>query len=127
MRTMAPAAAIPTEQTLYQQFGQRLAEFRKSRNMSQQDLADGIGLTNTSIANIEAGRQRVYLHQLFRIANAFGVTLNDIMTAPSSRAWKEYVVSREPGISEPAAKWIARIIASEMMARTETGKENDRD
>jgi len=122
---MATVSATPTEQTLYQQFGQRLAEFRKSRNMSQQDLADRVGLTNTSIANIEAGRQRVYLHQLLRIATAFGVTLNDIMTAPSSQAWREYVASKEPGISESAAKWIARIIASEMMARTETGKKND--
>lgn len=48
--------------------GDRIQAQRKRQKMSQQALADNIGVTRASITNIEAGRQRVELSSLYDIA-----------------------------------------------------------
>lgn len=56
------------EKRLYMLIGERISEARTERGYTQQVLADAIGLTRTSIVNIEKGRQRLPLHILFPIA-----------------------------------------------------------
>jgi DNA-binding XRE family transcriptional regulator len=46
-------------------FGQLLAEKRSEAKLSQESLAKAVGLTRTSITNIERGRQPVNLHTLY--------------------------------------------------------------
>jgi transcriptional regulator with XRE-family HTH domain len=41
--------------------------------MKQVEVATQIGLTRASLANIEKGRQRVMLHQIYRIAEALRI------------------------------------------------------
>ncbi len=51
----------------------RTMAFRQARKMTQQRLADLVGLTRTSIVNIEAHRQAITLPTLYGIAKALGV------------------------------------------------------
>lgn len=46
---------------------------------TQSDLAKRIGLTRTSVVNIEAGRQRVLLHDVEKIAGAFQMSPKQLM------------------------------------------------
>lgn len=55
--------------------GKQIRALRKVRGMSQSDLAFYCGLTRTSIANIEGGRQNVSLVRLNDIATALGYEL----------------------------------------------------
>lgn len=55
---------------LYEQLGRKVAAARKSKGMTQADLANIIGMTRASIANIETGRQRVMLHDVFALVEA---------------------------------------------------------
>ena len=47
--------------SFYQQFGKKLRQTRRGAGLSQADLAIALGLTRTSISNIENGRQGVPL------------------------------------------------------------------
>lgn len=47
--------------------------------MTQDELAQQIDLTRTSVTNVEGGRQKVPLHHLLRIANALGADLRDLI------------------------------------------------
>jgi transcriptional regulator with XRE-family HTH domain len=58
--------------TFYQEFGERLRREREGR-FSQSQLADRVGLSRASIANIERGRQRVPLHMLRVFARELGI------------------------------------------------------
>ena len=60
----------------YQEVGFMISEFRKSANMSQQIFAEKVGLSRTSIVNIEKGRQSPPLHTLWTISNIFNVELS---------------------------------------------------
>lgn len=71
-----------TEQAIndtYALTGSRIREARKRRKWNQADLADEIGLTRSSVANVEAGRQRLLLHGLLRIAVALDVPTESLL------------------------------------------------
>jgi putative transcriptional regulator len=46
--------------------------------MTQADLADRIGMTRQTVVAIEAGKYSPSLEAAFRIANVFGVPLEDV-------------------------------------------------
>lgn len=50
--------------------GEEIRRVRQSRGMTQQELADKAGMARTSITNIEAGRQKISLVLLERLAHA---------------------------------------------------------
>lgn len=58
---------------IYQIFGRQLARAREECGLTQSELARRVNLSRASIANIEAGRQRVLLHQLGEFAWALNV------------------------------------------------------
>lgn len=58
---------------IYDLFGNRVADARMAANLTQRILGEKVGLSRASVANIEAGRQRVVLHQAIQIAEALGL------------------------------------------------------
>ena len=63
----------------YAVLGQRIHAARKSARVSQESLAISIGMSRSSVANIETGRQPVYIHALVRIAEQLGKSLSDLV------------------------------------------------
>ena len=58
-----------------QRIGQHIAQLRKEKGMTQQDLADRVEMQRSHIARIEAGRYSVGLDTLTAIAEALGKRL----------------------------------------------------
>jgi transcriptional regulator with XRE-family HTH domain len=58
-----------TDMDVYRALGAAAAKRRKQLKLTQAYVAAGIGLTRASLANIETGRQKVLLHQVYRLAN----------------------------------------------------------
>lgn len=65
---------------IYRAVGQRIKEIRKARGITQLTLGDAIGLSRTSVANIEAGNQQSSLTILEGVAAALCVDLIDLFT-----------------------------------------------
>lgn len=65
---------------IYSIVGARIRETRETRGLTQAALGDRVGLTRGSIANIEAGQQRILLHTLEAIATSLGTNLIDILS-----------------------------------------------
>lgn len=57
---------------LYSAFGEHFRKLRKAAGLTQEDVAERVGLTRTSVTNIERGRQHISLHQLYLLAAAVG-------------------------------------------------------
>ncbi|MFE0473234.1 helix-turn-helix domain-containing protein [Streptomyces sp. NPDC058947] len=62
-----------TIERFYLAVGLRVREARTAARMTQAQLAEGLGLTRSSVANVEAGRQRTPLHVFAMIAEALDV------------------------------------------------------
>ncbi|HJH62445.1 MAG TPA: helix-turn-helix transcriptional regulator [Firmicutes bacterium] len=56
----------------------RIAELRKTRRMSQAELADAVGVTRQTIISLESGRYNASLLLAHRIAQYFELTIEDI-------------------------------------------------
>ena len=54
----------------YALVGSKVRSARLAADLSQEFLAHKVGLTRSSVANLEAGRQRIALHLFAAIANA---------------------------------------------------------
>lgn len=67
------------EAAFYGAVGARIRTLREVKGMTQQELADVVKLTRTSIVNIEQGRQRLLLHSIPRFASTLGVTAEAFM------------------------------------------------
>ena len=56
--------------------GKRLQELRKARRLTQQQLADRMGVTRATVSNYEVGRRAPHLSELKRFAEFYGVGLD---------------------------------------------------
>lgn len=62
----------------YAELGQRVRRARLGTGLTQDDLARALLLARSSVANLEAGRQRVPAHTLLLAAHALHVGLTDL-------------------------------------------------
>jgi transcriptional regulator with XRE-family HTH domain len=76
---MAAEPTTPDVVKLYAVIGERLAKQRDRKGLSQEDLADQIGLSRASITQAESGQQRLPLQALYLIAAVLGVAIADLL------------------------------------------------
>jgi transcriptional regulator with XRE-family HTH domain len=55
---------------IYVEIGRAISARRRNFKWTQADLAQRVGMSRASIANIEVGRQRLLVHQLYLLAAA---------------------------------------------------------
>ena len=70
---------VANEKALFQIIGKNIKSYRNSANLNQAHLASQVGLSRTSLVNIEQGKQQPSLFLLWRIAEALGVETKDLI------------------------------------------------
>lgn len=87
---------------------------RRRLELPQADLARRLGISRATLANIETGRQRILVHQLYSLAKALEIKLVDLLPAPESSAhgadWAELPIP--PGLKLQQKEQIALLIGS---------------
>jgi len=71
--------------TMYAALGRLVSEARIKRGITQESLAQRVGLTRSSITNLEAGRQRIQVHVLFEIALSLDMAPELLLPAVDTR------------------------------------------
>lgn len=66
------------EQKMMKVFGKRVAEVRKSRGVTQQELAEHINMSVVAIAYIETGKRWARLGTLNKISKSLKVDVSDL-------------------------------------------------
>lgn len=57
-------------------FGQRLKELRESKNLTQAQLAEAIGVSTNFVGMVERGKRNTTIDKLFKISYALNVKLS---------------------------------------------------
>lgn len=81
--------------------GERMAQFRKARGITQVQIAQSLGLTQQTYQSYEVGRRRIPVSALPAVARALSVSLEDLFGESDS-------ATRKRG---PAPKWQKQIEA----------------
>jgi transcriptional regulator with XRE-family HTH domain len=101
----------------YPKFGELFRKHRESMHLTQEDVSKMVGLSRTSIANIEAGRQKVLLHQLYDLAAAVQVPPSALLppietNADSDRQVERAIAALRPKIKDPSElEWIRKTVS----------------
>ena len=62
-----------SEMDVYRALGAAVAKRRKALGLTQADVAERGGMSRAALANIETGRTKVLLHQVYVLAAALGL------------------------------------------------------
>lgn len=88
LNTTPTTAARPMaakEKTFYATLGQRIAEQRKARNITQVELAAKLGIAQQTMAHYEGGVSRIAVETLTELANALSIQVEDLIGSSTKR------------------------------------------
>lgn len=91
-------------QDLYKELGDLIRDRRKALGMSQETLARNVGLSRTSITNIECGRQHVALHLLYDLASFLRTEPSALLPSNASVRSKKTLKLDEKHLSSDIAQ-----------------------
>ena len=96
---------------LYAAFGERVLEHRRRLGgMTQAELARRIGLSRTSVTNIEQGRHHVSLEQFVRIAMVLEVAPEALLPPLPQREGPSRMAELLPeGLPQELIEWADRL------------------
>ena len=68
-----------TELDIYQLVGQRIKTLREQKKMTQRDLGDLVDMEQNHVSRLESGRTNLTIKNIFRISQALGVKMKDLV------------------------------------------------
>lgn len=71
---------------LLKALGRRIGELRKKQGYSQESFADACGVHRTFMGAIERGETNISFHNLYRVAEALGITLSHLLSGVERNA-----------------------------------------
>ncbi|MDR0913680.1 MAG: helix-turn-helix domain-containing protein [Oscillospiraceae bacterium] len=87
-------------------FGERIALKRTERNLSQQQLADRIGIKRPALTKIEAGAQDMRIETLAALTKALNTSADYFIHGASAKSMDIYMTTGlEDGAIKNLAKW----------------------
>ena len=60
------------------EFGERIKMYREQNHMTQKELANGLGLSQSAVAKYEKGERLVKLDFIQKLSNYFGITEDEL-------------------------------------------------
>lgn len=95
--------------------GKKLKQLRKSKHMTQEDVAAKVAITRSTISNYEIGRRTPHLKDLSALADVFGVGLDYFGISPKDEAFDLISRAREIFESPDVSRDTKESLYREMM------------
>jgi len=99
-------ATSTDEKLFYRELGETFRRLRIGHSLTQEDVARSLGLTRTSVTNIEKGNQKILVHTLIAAADVFGVEPAELLNAPKISV----SISAANDVPQNVKTWIEGII-----------------
>lgn len=78
----------PDDKRFFKELGRRIAHLRQQAGLSQQAVADRLGIAQQTLAHYEVGRLRLPVSLLPKLAELFGVPADELLGLNGARAGK---------------------------------------
>ena len=77
------------QRAIYRLVGSNIRKRREERGMTQMALSQAVGLSRTSVTNVEQGRQTILLHQFVEFARALEIEPHKLLPDAAKDATPE--------------------------------------
>jgi transcriptional regulator with XRE-family HTH domain len=84
-----------SKEIIYKIIGEKIRNERENLSLNQEKLSNIIGVSRSSVSNIETGRHQVPIHLLFTLSKKLDIELNQLI--PSNDEIAEYLKSHIDG------------------------------
>lgn len=111
---------------LYKQIGGLIKSRRKALKLNQEKLAQSLGISRASLANVEVGRQAILVHQLYGYAEALDLPLSDLLPQklPTATNATRKKLPLPKGLTERQSQQIAALLIEDAPIRIPTKGES---
>lgn len=99
---------------LYAELGGLVRARRESAGMTQSELARRVGMTRTSISNIESGRQRLQIHTLYDVARALDIPPEALLPTYADPEPEAVEDRLPPGLTAEEREWAMKLLAKDL-------------
>jgi transcriptional regulator with XRE-family HTH domain len=82
VQTLLPLAMNAKDEDFFKTLGARIAQARKSQNITQQQLAEQLGIAQQTLAHYEVARARVPASMLPILAQLLTLSLDELIGTP---------------------------------------------
>lgn len=69
----------------YINLGQKIREIRRSKDINQERLGRVLGLHQTAVCRVEKGFQSLTVHEIVKLADFFGMSVDALLTENKKR------------------------------------------
>jgi transcriptional regulator with XRE-family HTH domain len=83
------------------ELGTRIAEFRKSKGLSQEDLAKLLNIPRPSLAQIELGKRNISVMELIRLSNALKISYEKLLARDIKKNIEEIDLAEQVENKQP--------------------------
>ncbi|MEX3967930.1 helix-turn-helix domain-containing protein [Paraburkholderia sp. EG286B] len=96
------------DQEFFIELGERIARARRARGMTQQELAEALGIAQQTLAHYEVGRSRVPASLLPALVEQLMSSFEELLCSPAAR---------RPGQGSPISRLQQQIAAIEQLPK----------
>jgi len=93
-----------------EELGARIAEKRKEQGLTQEELAECVGVTNQTISLAELGKTALKVDNFFKITERLEVTADYLLTGRKINSDLELLNKRISTLSRAKHAWFLRIV-----------------
>jgi transcriptional regulator with XRE-family HTH domain len=95
----------------YVQLGRRIRAARTKAQLRQDQLGQSLGLSRTSVTNIEQGRQRLQVHHLALVSEALRVPIAELVDGLTAEPRTTDLPEEAKQLDPAAREWVRRVAA----------------
>ena len=106
------------DEQFFKELGARIAQARKDHGMTQQELAEQLGVAQQTLAHYEVGRARMPASMLPTVARLLTLSLDELMGQPLARAARGAPAKSRGGKRGPASRLEQQIQAVAQLPKT---------
>ena len=100
-----------TRENLMTIVGTNLKSYRTMRHMTQEELAEKVGVSVSFCANIERGKKGVSMFALLDFADALGITVNQLLYARKANQQIDNIIVLLQNKSAPYLSWLEQVVS----------------
>ena len=100
-----------TKENLMTIVGTNLKFYRTMRHMTQEELAEKVGVSVSFCANIERGKKGVSMFALRDFADALGITVNQLLYDRKANQQIDNIMVLLQSKSAPYLSWLEQVVS----------------
>ena len=112
---------------LYKRVGSTIRDRRRELGMTQKRLSDKLEISRASLASVETGRQRIFIHQLYRFAEQLDTEVSALLPSSQQETNLDLLdeLSFSVSLSLSQQEQIAKLLGTPSRAIPELGAKKD--